>query len=178
MSRYEPTIFDPCLRELLNLRNADDLKQMLALLPDVQLKAPREGETIGALAPVSPESRASSQTGFVPTLGAGPKTRSDSPLHPIAVARGLCPPCSTSTTTPTLTNVARPRRLRALFLCFLTWGMLVTEKVLPVTRTTPVRGRTPRRVGADRLWDEAPRPSIVRRWPKAKAPAVGTTRHR
>lgn len=50
MSRYEPTIFNPCLRELLNLRNADDLKRMLALLPDIQLKAPRKGETIEALA--------------------------------------------------------------------------------------------------------------------------------
>ena len=50
MSRYEPAIFNPCLREMLNLRNADDLKRMLALLPDVQLKAPRKGETIEALA--------------------------------------------------------------------------------------------------------------------------------
>jgi hypothetical protein len=50
MSRYEPTLFDPCLRELLNLRNADDLKRMLALLPDAQLKAPRKAETIEALA--------------------------------------------------------------------------------------------------------------------------------
>lgn len=50
MSRYEPAIFDPCLRELLNLRNADDLKRLLALLPDVQLKSPRKGETIEALA--------------------------------------------------------------------------------------------------------------------------------
>lgn len=50
MSRYEPVILNPCLREMLNLSNADDLKRMLALIPDAQLKAPRKGEIIEAIA--------------------------------------------------------------------------------------------------------------------------------
>ena len=49
MSRYEPAIFNRGLREMLNFCNADDLKRMLALIPDVQLKATRKGEIIEAL---------------------------------------------------------------------------------------------------------------------------------
>jgi hypothetical protein len=49
MSRSESAIFNPCLHEMLNLCNADDLKRMLALIPDAQLKAPRKGEIIEAL---------------------------------------------------------------------------------------------------------------------------------
>jgi len=50
MSRYEPEAIDLCLRELLNLRNLDDLKKLLVLIPDVQSKGPRKAEIIEALA--------------------------------------------------------------------------------------------------------------------------------
>jgi len=60
-------------------------------------------------------------------------TISDSPLTPKAAASGLCNPSSTMTATPTFGNAARPRRLRALRICFLTWGVLVTENKLPST---------------------------------------------
>ena len=49
MGRHGPAIFNPCHRELLVICNADDLKRMLALITDAQLKAPRKGETIEAL---------------------------------------------------------------------------------------------------------------------------------
>lgn len=42
-------MFNPCLRELLDLHNADDLKKMLALIPSVRLKAPRKSEVVDAL---------------------------------------------------------------------------------------------------------------------------------
>lgn len=50
MSRNEPVIFNPGLRELLDRSNANDLKKMLALIPGVQLKAPRKAEIIDAIA--------------------------------------------------------------------------------------------------------------------------------
>lgn len=50
MSHYEPTILDPGLRDLLNCRNVDDLKKMLALIPEARLKAPRKAEIVDALA--------------------------------------------------------------------------------------------------------------------------------
>lgn len=43
-------IFNPGLRELLDRSNANDLKKMLALIPGVQLKAPRKAEIIDAIA--------------------------------------------------------------------------------------------------------------------------------
>jgi hypothetical protein len=50
MSRYETAIANPGLREVLNLSNADDLKRMLALLPDARMQAPRKAEIVEALA--------------------------------------------------------------------------------------------------------------------------------
>lgn len=50
MNRYETGTLNPGLREWLNLRNADDLKKMLALIPDARLKAPRKAEIVEALA--------------------------------------------------------------------------------------------------------------------------------
>lgn len=50
MNRYETATLNPGLRELLNLRTADDLKKLLALIPGVQLKAPRKAEIVEALA--------------------------------------------------------------------------------------------------------------------------------
>jgi hypothetical protein len=50
MSRYTTALGYPDLRELLSCRNADDLKKLLALLPDAQLKAPRKAELVEALA--------------------------------------------------------------------------------------------------------------------------------
>jgi hypothetical protein len=38
-----------CLHEVLDLRNADELKKMLALIPGIQLKAPRKAEIVNAL---------------------------------------------------------------------------------------------------------------------------------
>ena len=49
MRRFEPETFNSSLREILDARNADDLKRMLALIPGAQLKAPRKGEVIDAL---------------------------------------------------------------------------------------------------------------------------------
>jgi hypothetical protein len=49
MRRLEPGTFNPCLREVLNLHNADDLKRMLAMIPRVRLKATRKSEIIDAL---------------------------------------------------------------------------------------------------------------------------------
>jgi len=50
MSPYEHEFFDLHLQEVLNSSNMDDLKKLLALIPDVQLKAPRKGQIIDALA--------------------------------------------------------------------------------------------------------------------------------
>lgn len=49
MRRFEPETFNSSLREILDARNADDLKRMLALIPGVQLKAPRKGDVVDAL---------------------------------------------------------------------------------------------------------------------------------
>jgi hypothetical protein len=49
MSRYDYLGSDSSLRATLDCRNADELKRLVALLPDVTLKAPRKGEIVGAL---------------------------------------------------------------------------------------------------------------------------------
>lgn len=49
MRRHEPGMLDPCLRENLDRQNADDLKKLLELIPEVRLKAPRKGEVVDAL---------------------------------------------------------------------------------------------------------------------------------
>ena len=49
MRRFEPETFNSSLRQILDARNADDLKRMLALIPSPQLKAPRKGEVVDAL---------------------------------------------------------------------------------------------------------------------------------
>lgn len=49
MSRYEIAISNMCLHEVLDLRNADELKKMLPLIPGIQLKASRKAEIVNAL---------------------------------------------------------------------------------------------------------------------------------
>ncbi len=50
MSRCETAILNPGLRELLDRRNVDDQKKLLALIPDGRLNALRKAEIIEALA--------------------------------------------------------------------------------------------------------------------------------
>jgi len=44
------------------------------------------------------------------------------------MTRLLCSPNSTITAAPTFGNAAWPRRLRALRICFLTWGVLLIAR--------------------------------------------------
>ncbi|HUC85641.1 MAG TPA: hypothetical protein VL970_10650, partial [Candidatus Acidoferrales bacterium] len=50
MNRYETAILNPGLRDLLNRRNVDELKRMLALVSDARLNAPRKADVVEALA--------------------------------------------------------------------------------------------------------------------------------
>lgn len=49
MRRYENLVSDPCLREILDRSNVDELKKLLALVPGITMKAPRKGDIIDAL---------------------------------------------------------------------------------------------------------------------------------
>lgn len=50
MSRYAYADADPSVRNILNCRNADELKRLATFLPGFTMKAPRKGELIEALA--------------------------------------------------------------------------------------------------------------------------------